>query len=164
MIASMLRKVANKIPARYLRIIGNMYGPYLGSSIRCTHVNDDYTELDVRMKLTWYNRNYVGTQFGGSLYSMTDPYYMLMLINNLGRDYIVWDKAAKIDFKKPGRGTVYAYFRLTREQIADIKRQADENPKYIFDLPVHVVDEKGVVVAEVVKTLYVKKKDTNRSV
>lgn len=157
-----LRKLADKMPAWLMRLIGNLYFPYLGAGIRCTRVTEDYTELDVRMKLTWYNRNYVGTQFGGSLYAMTDPYYMLMLMNNLGRDYIVWDKAAKIDFKKPGKNTVYAYFRLSKEQIAAIKKQADENPKYVFDLPVNVVDRDGVVVAEVIKTLYVRRKDKAR--
>lgn len=157
--ASLLRRLVSMLPARFIRLFGNLYFPYLGAGIRCTRVTDDYTELDVRMKLTWYNRNYVGTQFGGSLYAMTDPYYMLMLINNLGRDYIVWDKAAKIDFKKPGRGTVYAYFRLSKSQIAAIKKEADENPKYIFDLPINVVDQDGVVIAEVTKTLYVRRKD-----
>ena len=72
--ANLLRKLADKLPAWLMRIIGNLYFPYLGAGIRCTRVMDDYTELDVRMKLTWYNRNYVGTQFGGSLYAMTDPF------------------------------------------------------------------------------------------
>ena len=88
---------------------------------------------------------------------------MLMLINNLGHNYVVWYKAAKIDFKKPGRGTVYAYFRLPKEQIAAIKKQADENPKYVFDLPVQIVDDDKVVIAEVIKTLYVRRKDKTRT-
>jgi hypothetical protein len=161
--ANLLRKLADKTPSWLIRIIGNLYFPYLGAGIRCTRVTEDYTEIDIRMKLTWYNRNYVGTQFGGSLYSMTDPYYMLMLINNIGRDYVVWDKAAKIDFKKPGRGTVYAYFRLAKDQIAAIKKQADENPKFVFDLPVNVVDQDGAVIAEVIKTMYVRRKDQIRN-
>lgn len=162
MSANLLRKMSGKIPAGVVRFIGNLYPPYLGAAIKATHVSENYQEIDVRMKLTWYNRNYVGTQFGGSMYSMTDPFFMLMLINNLGRDYIVWDKAAKIDFKKPGRGTVYANFRLTIQQITDIKIKADSQEKYIFDLPVDIVDDSKEVVATVIKTLYVKRKELNQ--
>ncbi len=155
---NLLRKLANVIPAGLLRILGNFYPPFLGAAIRVTRVASDYTELDVRMKLTWYNRNYVGTQFGGSMYSMTDPFYMLMLINNLGRNYVVWDKGAQINFVKPGRGTVFAYFRLSHIQISEIKLKADSLEKYIFDLPVQVVDMNNEVVAEITKTIYIRKK------
>ena len=147
--------------ARWLCLAMNCWPPFAGAGVRVRRIARDFSGVDVEMRLTWYNRNYVGTQFGGSLYSMTDPYFMLMLINNLGHDYIVWDKAAKIDFKKPGRDTVYAYFRLSKEQIAAIKKQADENPKYIFDLPVNVVDKDGIVIAEVIKTMYVRRKNIN---
>ena len=155
---NLLRKLSNVIPAGLLRILGNLYPPFVGAAIRVTRVASDYTELDVRMKLTWYNRNYVGTQFGGSMYSMTDPFYMLMLINNLGKDYVVWDKGAQINFVKPGRATVFAYFRLSQTQISEIKLKADSLDKYIFDLPVQVVDVNNEVVAEITKTIYVRKK------
>lgn len=163
MSANLLRKISTKIPPNWVRRIGNLYLPYLGAGIRCTYVNSSFTELHVQMKLMWFNRNYVGTQFGGSLYAMTDPFYMLMLMNNLGQEYIVWDKAAKIDFIKPGRGAVYVKFILEPEKILEIKRQADQNPKYVFDLPVQIKDGDQNLIAEVVKTLYVKKK-TNSSV
>jgi hypothetical protein len=155
---NLLRKIQGSFSANTLRIIGNLYLPFLGAAIKTLRVSEDYLELDVRMKLTWYNRNYVGTQFGGSLYAMTDPFYMLMLINNLGRDYIVWDKGAKIDFIKPGRGTVFANFRLTTDQVADIKKKTDAEAKYIFDLLVDIVDENNQVIARVIKTMYVRKK------
>jgi hypothetical protein len=162
MSANLLRKMAGTIPAGVVRFFGNLYPPYLGSAIRVTRVSSDYTEIDVRMKLTWYNRNYVGTQFGGSMYSMTDPFFMLMLINNLGKEYIVWDKGAHINFVKPGRGTVFAYFRLSQIQISEIKAKADSLEKYIFDLPINIVDQNNEVVAEIKKTMYVrKKKDRN---
>ena len=154
MLANTLRKMSKKIPANIFRIIGNFYFPYFWSGIKATRVTNDYTEIDVRLKLTWYNRNFVGTQFGGNLYSMTDPFYMLMLIQNLSRDYIVWDKGAKINFKKPGIGTVYAYFKLPHSQISEIKKVADLQGKYIFDLPVDVVNEKKEIVANVIKTIY----------
>jgi hypothetical protein len=89
---------------------------------------------------------------------MTDPFYMLILMNNLGKDYIVWDKAARIDFKRPGRGTVSADFTISAEQLAAIRAEADARDKYVFDLPVVVRDAEGKTVAEVTKTLYVRRK------
>lgn len=111
------------------------------------------------MPLRWFNKNYVGTHFGGSMYAMTDPFLMMMLINNLGSNYIVWDKGAKIDFKKPGRGTVRVRFELSEAEIEEIKAAADAQGKYVFDRVVHVLDEADEVVAEVVKTLYVRRKN-----
>ena len=81
-----------------LRRILNLYGPYLGAGVRVRYLAKDYREAQVEMKLRWYNRNYVGTHFGGSLFAMIDPFYMLLLMNSLGRDYIVWDASADIDF------------------------------------------------------------------
>ena len=156
MIMNALRKL--KPSAKFLTIIGNLYFPFLGAGIKTIRATDDFTEIDIRMKLTWYNRNYVGTQFGGSLYSMVDPFYMLMLVNNLGRDYIVWDKAAQINFLKPGRSTVFAYFKLSQIEILNIKNKADELEKYIFDLPIDIVDENKQLIAKVIKTMYVKRK------
>ena len=111
------------------------------------------------MPLRFYNRNYVGTHFGGSLYSMCDPFYMLMLINILGPGYIVWDKAASIRFKKPGKGLMKATFELTEEKIAEIRAAADAQPKVEPQFQVVVKDEEGSVVAEVDKLLYIKKKN-----
>ena len=110
------------------------------------------------MPLRFYNRNYVGTHFGGSLYSMVDPFYMLMLINILGPDYIVWDKAATIRFKKPGKGLMKASFHLSEEQIEEIRKAADTQPKVEPQFQVLVKDAEGNVVAEIDKLLYVRKK------
>lgn len=151
-----LRKI--KPSAKVLTIIGNLYFPFLGAGIKTIRATDDFTEIDIRMKLKWYNRNYVGTHFGGSLYSMVDPFYMLMLVNNLGRDYIVWDKAAQINFLRPGRSTVFAYFKLSQPEILNIKNKTDELGKYIFDLPINIVDENKQLIAKVIKTMYVKRK------
>jgi hypothetical protein len=101
----------------------------------------------------------VGTHFGGSLYSMVDPFYMLMLINILGPDYIVWDKAAAIRFKRPGKGVMKASFHLSEEKIAEIRAAADTQPKVEPQFQVVVKDLDGNVVAEVDKLLYVKKRD-----
>src|ERR1700681_1061798 len=119
--------------------------------------------VDVEMKLRFWNANYVGTHFGGSLFAMTDPFYMLMLMANLGRDYVVWDKAAKIRYRKPGRGTVRAEFRLSDSQIDDIREKLKTLPKYEPVLSVEVKDDTGVVIAEVVKVLHVRKKQAPKS-
>ena len=115
---------------RHMRMRLNIYPPFLGAGIRVKRLAPDWKEIDVEMKLHWWNANYVGTHYGGSLYSMTDPFFMVMLIENLGKDYIVWDKSASIRFKKPGRGTVFAKFRVSDQQIQEIK-QALANGKKI---------------------------------
>jgi hypothetical protein len=137
----------------------NFYPPYLGAAVRVTRVSDDFRDVEVEMPLRFYNRNYVGTHFGGSLYSMVDPFYMLMLINILGPDYIVWDKAATIRFKKPGKGVMKASFHLSDAQIAEIRAAADTQSKVEPQFQVIIKDAEGNVVAEVDKLLYVKKKD-----
>ncbi|HSG40900.1 MAG TPA: DUF4442 domain-containing protein, partial [Thermoanaerobaculia bacterium] len=106
-----------------------------------------------------WNRNYVNTHFGGSLYSMCDPFFMLMLMDALGRGYIVWDKAATIRFRRPGKGTVSARFHIPPERVEEIRAAADANGKVEPVFTVEVTDEKGEVVAEVEKLLYVRRKD-----
>jgi hypothetical protein len=142
-----------------LRFI-RFWPPYLGAGIRVRRIADDFTEVDVEMKLHIWNRNYVDTHFGGSLYSMCDPFFMLMLIENLGRQYIVWDKAASICFKKPGTGTARATFRLSRERIDEIRAAADRQAKVEPEFKVDVVDDAGNVIAEVTKLLHVRRKDS----
>ena len=137
----------------------NFWPPYLGAGVRVKKISADFTSIDVEMKLRFWNQNYVSTHFGGSLYAMTDPFLMLMLIENLGKDYIVWDKAASIRFKKPGRGRVRVHFELTREQIDSIRKQADQSYKVEPVFQVAVIDDSGDVIAEVEKTLYVRRKD-----
>jgi hypothetical protein len=136
----------------------NLYPPYLGAAVRVTRISDDFRNVEVEMPLRFYNRNYVGTHFGGSLYSMCDPFYMLMLINILGPEYIVWDKAATIRFKKPGKGMMKATFQLTEEQIAEIRAAAEIQSKVEPQFQVVVKDAEGNVVAEIDKLLYVRKK------
>jgi len=159
MLAQFIRRSANKIPVRYLRILGNWWSPFRGAGIKIMYVSPDSREIQVQMRLRWFNRNYVGTHFGGSLYAMTDPFYMMILINNLGKEYIVWDKAACIEFKKPGKGTVNARFLMSEAEIQAIKHKADELGKYVFDKYVEILDAQGEVVASVTKTLYVRRRD-----
>lgn len=136
----------------------NLYPPFLGAGIRVDHISDDYLAIDVSMGLRWYNRNYVGVHFGGSLYAMTDPFFMLMLMNALGRDYVVWDQAAKIDFVSPGKGIVRACFRLTPGDIARVRNEAESGAPLRPVFTVEIRDEQDALVARVDKTLYVRKK------
>lgn len=107
------------------------------------------------------HRNLVGTAFGGSLYAMCDPFFMFILIINLGDDYIVWDKAATIDFIKPGKGTVFGEFEIKKEQIAEIKNEVDNSGKKIFTFPCAVKDEDGKIIASLTKDVYVRRKVTD---
>jgi hypothetical protein len=144
---------------RHMRMRLNIYPPFLGAGIRIKRLAPGWKEIDVEMKLRWWNANYVGTHYGGSLYSMTDPFFMVMLIENLGKDYIVWDKSASIRFKKPGRGTVFAKFRLSDQQIQEIKQALSTEKKIERVFTVEVKDESGTVIAEVEKLLHIRKKD-----
>lgn len=150
--------------ARELKRLIRFYPPYLGAGVRITHISDDFRVVKVEMPLRFYNKNYVGSHFGGSLYSMCDPFFMLMLINILGKDYIVWDKAATIRFKRPGKGLVKATFEIPEEKIAEIRVAADSQGKVEPQFQVTVTDSEGNVVAEIDKLLYVRKKNgTNRA-
>jgi acyl-coenzyme A thioesterase PaaI-like protein len=135
-----------------------LWPPFLGAGIRVERVSPDLSSLEVSMKLRFWNRNYVGSHYGGSLFSMTDPFFALMLIHNLGRNYIVWDKAATIHFRKPGKGRVRVLFELSRERLEEIRAQAERDPKVEPVFKVEIRDESGDVVAEVEKTLYVRRK------
>ena len=142
-----------------MRLRLNLYAPFLGAGIRVKRLAPGWKEVDVEMKLRWWNANYVGTHYGGSLYSMTDPFFMVMLIENLGPDYIVWDKSATIRFKRPGRGTVSASFRLSDQQIDEIKQALNAEKKIERVFTVEVKDESGTVIAEVEKLLHIRRKD-----
>jgi hypothetical protein len=121
-----------------MRMLMNIWPPFLGAGIRVRRLQPDWKEIDVEMKLRRWNSNYVGTHYGGSLYSMTDPFFMLMLIENLGREYIVWDKAATIRFRKPGKGKVSATFRLSDEHIEEIRQALETQGKVDREFTVEI--------------------------
>lgn len=149
-----------RLRQKFLEKMIRFYGPFVGAGVRPTEISEDFRYIKVDMPLTFYNRNYMGTQFGGSLYAMVDPWYMLMLIKNLGDDYIVWDKSATINFRKPGREKVTAEFKLTQEQIDDIKARVEANVKYDAHFLVEIKDQSGKLIADVDKVVYVRKKNT----
>lgn len=157
MLANLLRHFSP--PPSFSRHLFNLYPPFMGAGIRITKIDSQYLFIRVEMPLTRLNANYVGTQFGGSMYAMTDPFYMLMLIQNLGPEFIVWDKAAKIEFLKPGRKRVIAEFKISKPEVEEIRATAVASGKYVFDREVLIHDVDGVLVARVIKTLYVRLKD-----
>jgi len=160
MTRNVLLKLLGGSQAHALRRGINLWPPFLGAGIRVKHIAPDMKSIDVEMKIRWWNANYVGTHFGGSLFAMTDAFYMLMLMANLGREYIVWDKAASIRYRKPGKSTVRAEFRITDAQLDDIREKLKTVEKYEPTFRIEVKDEQGVVIAEVEKLLYVRKKES----
>lgn len=136
----------------------NLFPAYRGTGGRLTYIAADWREVRVRLPLNWRTRNYVGTIFGGSIYGSIDPIYMLMLINILGPEYTVWDKAARVRFRKPGKDTLYVDFKISEEEIDEIKRLAGtaRSVDRIYDL--ELKDKDGVVHAQIEKTLYIAKK------
>jgi acyl-coenzyme A thioesterase PaaI-like protein len=138
------------------------YPPYWGTGIR-VRMAADYSVAEVRMALRFYNRNYFGTHFGGSLYSMVDPIYVLMLANRLGRGYSVWDQAATIEFVRPGRGVVRARFEVGDEQLEEVRAATAGGETYRPVWPVKVIDGDEKVVARVSKTLYIRRRSREGS-
>lgn len=149
--------------ANTLRRLINLWPPFLFAGIKCTRIAADFASAQVVLHERWYNRNYVGTHFGGSLFAMTDPWYMLLLIRRLGSDYRVWDRRASIEFIAPGRGTVKAEFFLGDARLAEIIEATRDGEKHLAQFAVDVTDEAGELVATVDKTVYVRRKRRDES-
>ena len=144
-------------PKRLIFIM-RFWPPLWFTGIRVAHCEADLSHIRVEMPLRFYNRNILGIQFGGSLFSMTDPWYMMMIWMRLGDDYNVIDSAASINFLKPGLSRVYIDFILTDEDIADIKTHTDSGEKYLKTFNINILDDFGNVVSEVTRTIYIRKK------
>jgi hypothetical protein len=147
-----------RLSARQLKLFLNLYPPFLGAGVRVTYGAEDFSRWDVEMSLRPYNRNYFGTHFGGSLYSMCDPFFLLIVTKMLGDGFIVWDKEGVIRFKKPGRGRVRARFEVSRERIeelrAEVLKKRRSEPLFVAE----VRDDSDAVIAEVEKRIYVRRK------
>jgi acyl-coenzyme A thioesterase PaaI-like protein len=146
-----------KVTPALLRRGFNVWPPFLAAGIRVERIAADYREVDVALRLGVLNRNYFGTHFGGSLYAMADPFFALMMLHNLGPGFVVWDKAGTIRYRKPGRGIVRAHFRLTRRAVDDAKRATRGGGRHEPTFHVAIVDAADDVVAEVDKTLYIRR-------
>ena len=144
-----------------MKILLNFYPPYLGAGVKTTHISEDWQELHVSMALRWYNRNIVGTHFGGSLYSMVDPHLMLLLMQLLGNEYWVWDKTAGIEFIKASSKKVSAKIKISNSEVEQIKLSTESGEKYCPEFTIEIRDENSDLIARVRKTLYVRKKRNN---
>jgi acyl-coenzyme A thioesterase PaaI-like protein len=152
-----------RFSARQLQKGMKWWPPFLGAGIRVRSLSEDFRDAVVELRLGRLNRNAVGTHFGGSLYAMTDPFFAIMLMHNLGGDYLVWDKSGSIEYVAPGRGTVRARFVLTEQRVADIRAQAVGGEKVLPEFQVEVRHaESDALVALVRKTLYVRLKPRHR--
>ena len=139
----------------------NFFPAYRGTGARIAYIARDWREVRIKLPLNWRTRNYVGTIYGGSMYGSVDPIYMLMLIKVLGPEYVVWDKAASIRFKKPGTSTLFAKFVITDEEISTIQTALTAAPSVERIYLVELVDTEGVVHASIEKMVYIRKKEMN---
>ena len=146
-----------RLGPRLLRWGISLWPPFLGAGIRVAHISADFDEVVVALRMGLFNRNYVGTHFGGSLFSMTDPFFMLMMMHRLGKGYIVWDQSARIDFLHPARGTVTARFVLDDAAVEAVRAATATGEKHLPTYRVEVVDDDGTVCARVDKTLYIRR-------
>lgn len=146
------------VKTRLFRIMMNRWPCYRGSGARVTYIAGDFQEARVRLPLSWRTRNYVGTIFGGSMYASVDPVYMTMLLNILGHDYVVWDRSATIRFRKPGKGTLHAHFRLEDAEIKAIHDATKDGKPVDRVYTVTLTNEEGLVCAEVEKVIYVRRR------
>lgn len=136
----------------------NLFPAYRGTGGRITYIARDWRELRIRVPLGWRTRNYVGSIFGGSMFGAVDPIYMVMLIQNLGPDYLMWDKAASIRFRRPGRTTLHAHFSLDDAELDAIRAALAEAPATDRVYTIDLVDADGVVHATVEKTIHIRRK------
>ena|SRR5205823_5572468 len=142
-----------------MRRLLNVWPPFRAAGIRVREIAPDFRSATVELRMRLLNRNYVGTHFGGSLFAMTDPFFMIMMMKNLGPQYLVWDKQGTVRFLKPARGTVVARFQLAEASIAEARAATESGDKHEPSFRVEIVDADGVTVADVEKTLYIRKKN-----
>ena len=148
--------------ASTFRHLVNLWPPFLFNSIRILSLSEDWNEARVVLRLRPWNRNYVRTQFGGNLFAMTDPFWMLLVMHRLGPDYYVWDKAGSIDFVAPGREDVYAHFHLDEVTVDELRTAAASGEKVLRWFETEVSTASGELIARVRKQLYVRLKPRQR--
>jgi hypothetical protein len=147
-------RIMQRLPHRLVRHVFNWWPAIRGTGARVTYVAPDWSELRVRLPRNLRTRNYVGTTFGGSMYGAVDPFQMLLLMRRLGPGYVVWDKSATIRFRRPGRSTLHATFRLDDAELAEVRAAVDAAGRLDRSWTIELVDDHGVVHATVEKVLY----------
>lgn len=157
-----LSKIARKFmkESTFLKFGFNLSPMYRRSTARIEYISDDLKTFRIKIPMSYKNRNYVGSIFGGSLFAAVDPIPMIQLMYILKEEYIVWDKAAQIKFKKPARENVYATFEFTNEEIDLIIRKVKENNEFEHPKVTQITNKKGdVIYCEVTKTIYIANKE-----
>lgn len=137
----------------------SLWPPFWGAGIKVKEISADWRSATVLMRQRPWNMNYVGTHFGGSLFSMTDPFWMMMVLHNIGEGHVVWDKSAQISFLKPGHGTLTCNFLLQEEQLDELKGLVASQGKATMWFEVEIIDVTGDIVAKVRKEVYVRTKN-----
>jgi acyl-coenzyme A thioesterase PaaI-like protein len=148
--------------ASTFRRLMNLWPPFFFNSIGVQSISPDYSEASVVLRLRPWNRNYVRSQFGGNLFAMTDPFWMLLVMHQMGNDYFVWDKAGAIDFVAPGREHVYAHFKLEPGVVDELRTAAAGGGKVLRWFETEVKTASGDVIALVRKQIYVRLKPKAR--
>lgn len=139
----------------------NAWPTFVGQKISVTHIAEDWSQASVRMELTEENGNYYGTAFGGTLFSMVDPFFVILAAQQLGDEFIVWDKSAQIDFLAPGRTAITAHVQMPADIVAQMRAEADDGSKVLRWFEVDFIDEFGHVIAQAHRQLYVRRKPTS---
>lgn len=150
--------IRTKLLSKYIKLI-NLWPPYLGAGIKIKEINSERTRFLISLRLTSRNKNLFGTQFGGSLYAMTDPFYAFVLVLNLGNDYIVWDKSASIEFLKPGKTKVFAEIQIPPTELETIKKEVDSIGKSTYTFETNIFDADNNTIATVTKVVYIRRKN-----
>jgi len=141
--------------SRLKRTIFNFFPAFWSTGAKVTYLAADYKEVHLKLPLSWRTRNYVGTIFGGSMFASTDVLYFLLVLKNIGDDYIVWDKASSVRFRKPGKGTLYAKAIISDEEIEMIKKELQNTDKIDRIFHLDLIDEAGDVCASIEKTIHI---------
>ncbi|WP_022892520.1 DUF4442 domain-containing protein [Agromyces subbeticus] len=146
------------VTPRRLAIGMSLWIPNLFSGIRVKRFATDWTSATVELRVNVFTRNYVKTAFGGSMSAMTDPYFFMLVMHQIGRDYIVWDTRGEIEFVKPGRGVLTAQFAVSPEKTAELRERARGGAKVLEWFETEITDRDGDVVARVRREVYVREK------
>lgn len=136
----------------------NLFPVFRRTGARLTYIAPDLREIRIALPLNWKTRNYVGTIYGGSMYSAVDGILMVMFINLLGRDYIVWDKSGRIRYRKPGRNTLTGRFLVSQQDLDEIRDRLVDADRFEKEFRIDLVDEDGDVCAEIDKLLHFRRK------
>ena len=159
-----MEKLINKVSkfvgrGRMFKFLFNISPMYRRTGGRLLEVSEDLKCVRLKLPLNYRTKNYVGTIYGGHMYSCVDGIYMVQLINILGKNFVVWDKSASIRFRRPGNKTLFAEFNITDQLLEKIRREIDQHQEKDFTLHVNLTDKEGVIYAEVEKLIYIASKE-----